>query len=60
MDNKNNLWVKGHSIYRCPRCLITVDPEQTKCFVCGYGEDDTAWYDDYYDRDYSGLLEDDL
>ena len=59
MDSKNVLWVKGRSVCRCPRCLITVDPEQTYCKVCGYGKEETAGYDDYYDHDCSGLLEDD-
>lgn len=49
MDSKNDMWVRGHSVCRCPRCLITVDPEQTYCKVCGYGKDETAGYDDKAD-----------
>ena len=58
MASKKDMWVRGRSVCWCPRCLITVDPEQTYCVVCDYGKAETAGYDDFYDRDCSGLLED--
>ena len=62
MDNKQELWVRGHSVCWCPRCLVTVDPEQTHCLVCGYCKDVTdinVGHTGHDDNDCSGLLEED-
>ena len=61
MDNKR-LWHSGHGISWCPRCRVTVDPQQTHCVVCDYGLDVTdinVGNTGYEDRDCSGLLEED-
>lgn len=39
MVTNNGLWAGGDGVCWCPRCLICVEPEQTHCFVCGYGDD---------------------
>ena len=62
MGTNNGLWRSGHGVCWCPRCLICVEPEQTQCFVCGYGLDlkDVNAGDNGTDyKDGSGLLEED-
>ena len=57
MDSK---WIRGRITCWCPRCLITVKPEQEQCLVCGYGQDETDIYDGctgYDDHNCSGLLD---
>lgn len=62
MDKTKCVWVVRQGICMCPRCLVTVEPEQTHCLVCGYGMGETDIYvgcSGYDDHDCSGLLEED-